>query len=193
MKINLSSAGLLTLLFTFYTPLIAQTGEWTDLMDQGLEGFNPIGGANWVIIDRVISASSGESNGYLVTPDAYDDFELLVEFYASKAQNSGIFIRCQDPQDVTAENCYEVNIYDFRTDQTYRTGGIVGLAPPLATVSAGEQWNTYLIRAEGDRLYVVLNGKVTVDTTDSELESGYIGLQWGSGILSFRNVRIREL
>ena len=58
---------------------------------------------------------------------------------------------------------------------------------------AGGQWNTYEIRAEGARLMVTLNGTQTVDMEDSTYADGPIALQYGLGVVKFRNVRIREL
>ena len=77
--------------------------------------------------------------------------------------NSGIFIRCQDPKNITATNAYEVNIYDKRPDQAYRTGGIVDVAKPMAMINTGGKWNTFDITAQGTKLIVVLNGTKSVD------------------------------
>jgi hypothetical protein len=110
-----------------------------------------------------------------------------------RSGDSGIFIRCSDPESVTDRNCYEVNIYDTRPDQTYRTGGIVHLPAPTSVINTGGQWNSYQITARGDRLIVVLNGTQTVDTRDSQFARGPFALQYGAGVVGFRNVRIRSL
>ena len=94
---------------------------------------------------------------------------------------------------IGATSCYEVNIYDQREDQTYRTGGIVNFAAPAVQIDAGGQWNTYEIRAEGTRLLVTLNGTVTVDIEDSTYSEGPFTLQYGSGVVKFRNVQIQRL
>ena len=57
--------------------------------------------------------------------------------------NSGIFIRCTDPQKITAVNAYEVNIFDKRPDPSYGTGAIVNVAKVSPMPRAGGQWNTY--------------------------------------------------
>jgi len=130
---------------------------------------------------------------YLWTEETYDDFILDLEFKVPERANSGIFIRCQDPMAITDTSCYEVNIYDTRADQTYRTGGIVNLVAPAEFVYTGGQWNRYQITANGNRLQVVLNGRNMVDIEDSQYASGPIGLQYGSGTVRFRNVRLRPL
>ncbi|MGD2047539.1 MAG: DUF1080 domain-containing protein, partial [Gemmatimonadota bacterium] len=138
-----------------------------------------------------VSATSG--SGYLVTERSYGDFELTLDFWVDEPANSGVFIRCSDPQSVTDTSCYEVNIYDTRPDQTYRTGGVVHIAAPSSVINTGGQWNSYRITARGSRLVVVLNGTQTVDTTDDQFSSGPIALQYGTGTVGFRNVRIRTL
>ena len=165
---------------------------WMTLFDGStLEGWNVLGDANWELADGAVQADSG--SGFLVTPKSYGDFVLTLEFWVDEPANSGIFIRCQDAESVRDNNSYEVNIYDTRADQTYRTGGIVHFAAPSAVINAGGQWNTYEIRAEGTRLTVTLNGTQTVDMEDSTYADGPIALQYGLGVVKFRNVRIREL
>ena len=169
-----------------------QGGEWTQLFDgSSLDGWRVLGDANWELADDAVSANSG--GGFLVSEESYGDFELRLEFWVDEPANSGIFIRCADPQNVNDRNAYEVNIYDTRADQTYRTGGIVRLAAPSAVIDAGGQWNTYEITAQGSRLIVILNGTQLVDTTDDQFSSGPIALQYGAGTVRFRNVQIRSL
>jgi hypothetical protein len=170
----------------------AQAGGFTTLFDgSSLDGWRVLGNANWELGEGAVSANSG--NGFLVSEESYGDFELSLEFWVDTPANSGIFIRCSDPQSVNDRNSYEVNIYDTRADQTYRTGGIVHLAAPSAVINSGGQWNIYQITARGSRLVVSLNGTQTVDTTDDQFTSGPIALQYGAGIVRFRNVRIRSL
>ncbi len=172
----------------------SQTGnEWTALFDGStLDGWNILGDANWEVADGAIQANSG-GNSFLVTPESYGDFQLTLEFWVDPDANSGIYIRCSDPQDVEATNCYEVNIFDKRPDQAYRTGGVVDVAPPSSIIETGGKWNTYDITARGERLTVILNGIQTVDVEHSGYTSGPIALQYGAGIVRFRNLQIRPL
>ncbi|MYI75786.1 MAG: DUF1080 domain-containing protein [Acidobacteria bacterium] len=167
-------------------------GGWTTLFDgSSLDGWNVLGDANWTLEDDAVRADSGR--GFLVTPQSYGDFELTLEFWVDEPANSGIFVRCADGQSVRDDNSYEVNIFDTRPDQTYRTGGIVHFAAPTSVIHTGGRWNSYEIRAEGTRLTVRLNGTQTVHMNDSTYASGPIALQYGAGVVKFRNVRIREL
>ncbi len=162
---------------------------------KGLENFNRIGEANWQASAEVIQADQSKTTfAYLVTKQKYANFRLKVEFWASADANSGIFLRCQDPQNITAENCYEANIFDQRPDPSYGTGGIVLIAKsPTPMPKAGGHWNTYDITAKGSRLTLILNGITTVDIEDSKLASGFVALQWGSGVIKFRRLEIEPL
>src|SRR2546425_8960184 len=92
--------------------VLAQRGPaWTVLFDgKNLDSFNQIGNANWKITDGVVEANMG--NGYLVSKATYADFEFKADFWVTDDANSGVFIRCENPNQVTAMNAYEVNIYD---------------------------------------------------------------------------------
>jgi hypothetical protein len=170
----------------------AQAAGWTTLFDgTSLNGWQIVGNANWQVGDGAVTATSG--SGFLVSPRPYTNFELSVEVWVDEPANSGVFFRCANPAVIADRNCYEANIYDTRPDQTYRTGGIVHYASPSAQIDAGGRWNTMVIRAEGTRLVVTLNGTQMVDTTNNLFASGPFALQYGAGTVRFRNVRVRDL
>lgn len=180
--------------FTAALPVGAQAqGGWTTLFDgKSLNGWNRVGDANWEIVEGAVQATKG-STSFLVTSGSYDNFQITLEFWASDDANSGVFIRCQDPKDITATNAYEVNIYDKRPDPAYRTGAIVDVAKPMVNLNAGGRWNTLDITAHGTKLIVIMNGMKTVDVDHKGHMRGPIALQYGAGTIRFRNVRIRTL
>ncbi|WP_309644196.1 DUF1080 domain-containing protein [Phenylobacterium sp.] len=158
-----------------------------------LDGWTPVGDANWGVRDRVISADAGGMS-FLVSRESYRDFELHAEIWVSPDANSGIFIRCSDPVGVTADNAYEVNVFDTRPDPTYGTGAIVNLAKVSPMPKAGGRWNTMDVTARGDSLTVVFNGRKTVDgARDPAHAEGPIALQYGAGVVKFRKIEIRAL
>jgi hypothetical protein len=185
--------GLLAIVIAgFHSAGVSAQEDFTVLFDgSNLDNFNPLGNANWELADGVVQADSG--SGFLVTKESYSDFHLTLDFWVDEPANSGIFVRCADPESVNDRNSYEVNIYDTRGDQTYRTGGIVHIAAPASVVMTGGQWNSYDIRVEGSRILVTLNGLPMVDVEDAQFAGGPIALQYGLGVVKFRNVRIREL
>jgi hypothetical protein len=178
----------------------AQSSDgWTVLFDgKSLDAFNPIGDANWRIEDGAVVADKG--TGFLVTKQPYGDFQLRAEFWADEDANSGIYIRCSDPQKITAENCYEVNIFDKRPDPLYGTGAIVGLAKVEPMPKAAGKWNVYEVTAKGPEFTVILNGQKTVDgAKDAKFARGPIALQNApgvvkdKGVIKFRKVEIKPL
>jgi hypothetical protein len=175
------------------TPPVADDGSLQLLDGTSLDFWTIVGDANWRLEDNSATADQSTVNSYLVSKGSYGNFELDLEFWVNSEANSGVFLRCQDPGTIDESSCYEVNIYDTRPDQTYRTGGIVNLAEPAQFVYTGGQWNRYQIRAEGAHLQVTLNGKQMIDIEDSKLATGHIALQYGSGTVRFRNVRLRPL
>ena len=163
-----------------------------------MNGWNPIGTANWKVEDGALFADNG--NGFLVSKDSYTDFQLRAEFWIEDKTNSGVFIRCTDPNSVSGKTSYEVNIWDTRPEPKYGTGAIVDVAAVDPMPHAGGKWNVYEITAKGDTFTVVLNGQKTVDgAKSSKFASGRIALQHGkgvadeSGVVKFRKVEIKPL
>ena len=193
------TAGLLVIAFsvTGCGHFLPQQG-WVTLFDgtsAGLANWDRLGGANWRLEDGAVVADKSSTKGasFLVSKNAYKDFELRVEFWSSNDANSGIFMRCKDPKAITDRTCYEANIYDTRPDPSYGTGAIVHRAVVNPMPKAGGKWNVYEITAIGPEVTVALNGAVTVHMRDSELPSGPIALQYGSGVVKFRKVQIKAL
>ena len=171
---------------------VSAQGAWVTLLDgKSLKGWDVIGNANWSVADGAVQANMG--NGYLVSPMSYTDFEITAEFWVTDDANSGVFIRCEDPKTINAMNAYEVNIFDKRPDQAYRTGAIVDVAKPMAMVNTGGKWNTIDITARGAKMTVLINGMKMVDVDDAKHARGPIALQYGAGTVKFRNVRVRTL
>ena len=164
----------------------------TTLFDgSSLDGWTMTGDSNWHIVEDYVEANSG--GGHLVSAMPYGDFRLTAAVWVDADANSGIFIRCSDPADIGADKCYEVNIFDKRPDPKYRTGAIVDVAEPAVQIDAGGNWNTYEIVAQGSHLVITLNGMKTVDVMDTKFASGPFTLQYGAGIVRFKNIQITPL
>ena len=169
-------------------------GPWRTVFDgRSLKGWTPLGGANWALKDGVAQADNG-AMGFLVSDDDFGDVEIRAEFWVSEDANSGIFIRCTDPREITATNAYEVNIFDTRPDPTYGTGAIVGVAKVAGPYKTGGRWNVMEIKAIGDRFTVAVNGQRTVaGVQDTRHPRGRIALQYGAGVVKFRKVQVRAI
>jgi hypothetical protein len=203
-KTVLLLVGLAGLAYSHETWAQSEAG-WVVLFDgKSLDHWNKIGDANWRIEDGAVVADKG--NGFLVSKTTYGDFLLRAEFWVDDDANSGIFIRCTDPEKVTGNNAYEVNIWDRRPDPSYGTGAIVNVAKVSPMPKAAGKWNVYEIVAKGSTFTVTLNGQKTVDgAQDSKFASGRIALQHGFGLkddkgvandrgaVKFRKVEIKAL
>jgi hypothetical protein len=202
-RLSIVTIGLLIVGLTAFgcASTSTQSGEgWITLIDGtgGLDNWNRVGDANWRAQDGAIVADKGKG-GYLVSKSPYRDFHLRAEFWAEHNTNSGIFIRCAEPANITAATCYEVNIYDARPDPSYGTGGIVDVAKIAPMPKAAGKWNTYEITAQGSHLIVVLNGAKTVDVHNTKHAQGPFALQFGNlpkdpgGAIKWRKVQIKPL
>ena len=172
----------------------AQSSDgFTDLIDGvSLSGWNIIGSANWVIGNGIVEGN--KPNGFLVSAKTYKNFIIKAEFYAEPSTNSGIFIRCQDPNKVSQSTCYEINIWDTRPEQAYATGAIVDVAKVDPVPKAGGRWNTMEIIANGSNFKLMMNGVVTVaNGQDSKYSEGPIALQSAGGVIKFRKLQIKPL
>jgi Domain of Unknown Function (DUF1080) len=146
--------------------------------------------------DGVLSADKldGKDIAYLVSKVPYKDFQIYAEFWVDEEANSGIFIRCEKSGSIDGKSCYEVNVFDKRPDPSYGTGAIVDTAKVDPMPHAAGKWNTYEITAQGPHLVAILNGQKTADVQDSKhLNAGPIALQYGSGVVKFRLVKIKAL
>jgi len=90
-------------------------------------------------------------------------------------------------------------------DSRYKTGAIYEVAPAIrwaANVASPDgpnlgdrYWNIYEISARGRNIRVVLNGKLVcqADIPTSKNLKGFLGLQFHTGRLQFRNLRLRRI
>jgi hypothetical protein len=176
---------------------------WVTLIDgdKGLDNWAQVGDANWRAEAGAIVADKGKA-GFLVSKQSYKDFMIRAEFWAATDTNSGIFVRATDRKTITADNAYEVNIWDIRPDPKYGTGGIVNFAavpvPPVHL--AGGRWNTFEIEARGSKLTVKFNGSVSATMDNGKFAEGPFALQFGAGVqgvtggpIKWRKVQIKAL
>ncbi len=174
-------------------PLSAKQIEngWIALFDgHSLFGWRAESDANWRVEDGMIRVDSGQL-GLLRTTSQFDDFQLRIEFQAGRSTNSGIFIRTSPKPTNPAVDCYEINIAP--PENAFPTASIVARVKSKKAKTASEfQWME--ITASAGRIQVSLNDQLLTDYTDDRpLGRGFIGLQFNSGPISFRNVWLRPL
>lgn len=145
------------------------------------------------------------NNEFLCTTKSYSDFVFRAKFkVAGERVNAGIQFRSE-----RIPNNHEVigyqadigqNYWGALYDESRRKKVLVSPdAEALAKVLKRDDWNEYVIRAEGKRIRLTLNGHQTVDYTEADetiKQSGVICLQIHSGPPSearYKDISIEEL
>ena len=101
-RLSTIAAGLLigAAAFQYADVASGQSDGWITLLDSSNKGdWGEVGTANWEMKDGAMTADklNGKDLGYLVTKNAYKDFQIRAEFWVDTEANSGIFIRCEKP------------------------------------------------------------------------------------------------
>lgn len=160
----------------------------------------------WKVEDGMIVGDSPgiKQNEFLATRKTYGDFELSLEFKMRDGQgNSGVQFRSKREEGTSAVIGYQADLgqqyWGCLYDEHRRNKVLVQAPAELADVLKKGEWNTYVIRAQGDHVTLTLNGLKTVDYREPDekiARSGIIALQIHSGPamrMEFRNIRLREL
>lgn len=175
--------------------------------------------AGWRFDPATRELTRAAAAGDLITRAQWDDFELELEWKVGPRGNSGIFYRANEGTPRIYENATEYQILDNTAHPDGRNTGTstaanYALYPPSADVTrpVGE-WNHSRIVALGAHVEHWLNGTKVVEyrlwsadwkakvqaskfaqwPTYGLAERGHIGLQDHGDVVSFRNIRIREL
>jgi len=182
----------------------------------------------WSVRDGAITGQTTEQNKtpgntFLIWRDGnVDNFELRLSFKIVGG-NSGIQYRSKDlgnwvvggyQGDFEAGETYSGILYEERgrgilAERGEKTvineGGkkqkiaSLGDTKDIQTAIKKEDWNEYVILAEGNQLTHIINGRVTAQVTDNDTKnramSGILALQLHAGpamTVQFKNIRIRR-
>lgn len=186
--------------------------------------------ANWIIEDDAMKVftAEGKNPGQMAGGDIlyiqkqFADFELSIDWKASKMANSGIFYNVKErPGQPIYYSAPEVQVLDNvdATDNkidSHLAGSLYDILPAdPKTVNPAGEWNTIIIRMEKGKVTHIQNGVKVVEYTlwtpewdnyvaNSKFKDfpgwqegipreGYIGLQDHGYPVWFRNIKIREL
>jgi len=186
-----------------------QAEDWTPLFDgtsfEGWEGNYHyfrieeeaiVGGMTYAAIPR---------NQFLATEKTYQNFELRLQFkLVGKNTNAGVQIRTRRIPKHHEVIGYQADLGQHYTgclyDESRRRKILAGPSKEaLAKVLKEGEWNDYVIRCEGKRVQLWINGLQTVDYTEEDPsieQDGIIALQIHSGPpgeVWYRKLQIREL
>jgi hypothetical protein len=195
----------LTLLFAHAASALADEG-FKPLFDgrtlTGWKGDEKL----WSVADGAIVGTTDDAtlthNSFLATEKTYKNFVLKLKFKLRNG-NSGIQYRSKSHPDHVVKG-YQADIAEnMFMGILYEEGGrgiLVNVKPAeVAEHVKKDDWNEYVITADGPHITQVLNGFTTVDYTEKSAEGatdGIIALQLHVGPkmrVWFKDIEIREL
>ncbi|WP_339908077.1 DUF1080 domain-containing protein [Symmachiella dynata] len=160
----------------------------------------------WKVRDGMIVGDSPgiRQNEFLATKKQYGDFELRLEFKLHGGSgNSGVQFRTRRVPESSEVEGYQADIgenyWGCLYDEHRRRKVLAQAAPELKDVLKKDDWNEYVIRAQGNHIVLKINGVTTVDYHEKDPQiarSGIIAVQVHSGPplrVDFRKLRICEL
>ena len=171
---------------------------------KNLDGWVIESGGKFSVEDGKILVNRGV--GWLRSEKTFADFTLIMEFrFLEEGANSGVFIRTLAPSR-NDENGWPVSGYQVQcrdaVDGQSPLGSMINYGGPEsedvvdvetlkneAYKPTGE-WHRYVIHCEGDRMTVILNGKVITRSTGIMNSPGHIGIQAEHGLLEFRRIDV---
>lgn len=204
-------------------PSAVATGGWRTLFDgktlSAWRGYksNDLP-AGWRVVDGIIVKEKEADD--IMTRDQFANFEFDLDWKIAKGGNSGVFYRGTEEYDHIYWSAPEyqllddANAPDGKNRLTSAAAAYALYAPPAGVVKPADEWNTTRIIVNGAHVEHWLNGQKVVEyelwspdwkakVAASKFSAypnyglakrGYIGIQGDHpGMLSLRNIRIREL
>ena len=168
----------------------------------------------WRVQGGVLIGSGPAASHLYSVRDDYKDFHLRVEARINDGGNSGVYFRSAfgpiwPSINPTWPDGYEAQINSTHWNQQDRTGSLRGGPDGVPVVMVRDspvplrQWFDLYVIADGNRVVVMVNGRVTVEYIDENrlYTSGHIVLQSSSAmmqtdpqtVVEFRNIEIKEL
>jgi len=206
----------LTLLLLVQIAPAFETGKAKILFDgktlQGWEGNEKV----WRIQNGVITGGSFENNPkneFLTYKSIFKNFILELDYKLvckDGDPNAGIQFRSKRIENPPNEMFgFQADIGSYKKgnlisgslyDESRRKKFLVQSDPKLIKeIEKLEDWNTYKIHANGNKIELYLNGKKTCDYTETDTTvetAGFIGLQIhgnSKAEVYYRNIKIQEL
>jgi hypothetical protein len=201
---------------------------------QNFDGWRQCNGsampANWVIEDDAMKVftgagkqpGQGADGDILFSGKKFKNFELTIDWKASKMANSGIFYNVREvpgkPIYYAAPEIQVLDNVDASDNKvaSHLAGSLYDILPAdPKTVNPAGSWNTIVVRVQDGKVTHTQNGVKVVEYTlwtpewdamvakskfkdfpgwtEGISKDGYIGLQDHGYTIWFRNIKIREL
>jgi len=194
-------------------PLVVTPTETINLFDrESLEGWtsdlnDQAAMTDVFSVEDGVLKDAGRPAGVIRTIRAYRDYEVEVQWrWPNQGGNSGLLLHCSEPRRMGPwPTSLEVQLGSGNAGDFWRIGLGVSVSDEqttqgrrtLNTTDDSEndigEWNTMVVRCEGDRLTVLVNGEKVNEGWDIEADHGAICLQAEGTPIEFRKVELRPL
>ena len=172
----------------------------------------------WQVNNGTLQLTEKEG-GDILTKKKYQNFDLRLDWNIATAGNSGIFIMADEIGEKIYSHAIEVQILDNERHHdnkipSHLSGSIYDMiASPIDSHRPAQQWNQVRILLENKSLKVWQNNVMTTDIVIGSAQwknllakskfkdwpgfgltdVGHIGLQDHGDVVSFKNIKIKEL
>lgn len=185
---------------------------WTQVRDDGATG----GESVWNVVDGVL-VSNPAANGYMVSDQAFQDFELVLDWRWASADavgDGGVLMRIVGEPQKVMPKCIESQMSPggLGDIQAYRGATLEGDGDRFMEMNGGEglgdfigvektddmeneagQWNRHEVIVKGGTIEVKVNGEVVNSASGLESVAGRVGLQSVGGSIQIDYIQITPL
>ncbi|MBB3058898.1 3-keto-disaccharide hydrolase [Mucilaginibacter gotjawali] len=187
----------------------------------GWHSYLKTGAGAWKVVDGALQLDpKAPDQGDLVTDKEYENYELSLAWKIAEGGNSGIIFGVhEDPSlDATYLSGIEMQVLDDQKAEdnklaTHRAGALYDMKAPAYPAKPAGNWNKVTIKKLNGHLTFWLNGKKVIDTQIGSAEwqeminkskfktwkdfaaypKGHIALQDHGAVVSFKDIKIKEL
>lgn len=202
--------------------LMAQTTSLFDgKTTNGWHSYLKTGPGAWSVADGTLTLNpKAPDQGDLLTDKEYENYELSLQWKIAEGGNSGIIIGVHEDAafNATYLTGIEMQILDDKNAEdnkkaTHLAGSLYDMRAPAHPAKAAGEWNKVVIRKLNGHLTFWLNGNKVIDTqigspdwqemlNNSKFKTwtgfaaypkGHIALQDHGAVVSFKDIKIKEL
>jgi hypothetical protein len=201
--------------------VMAQTSLFDGKTTNGWHSYLKTGPGAWSVVDGALQLDpKAKDQGDLVTNKEYENYELSLEWKIAEGGNSGIIFGVhEDPSfDQTYLTGIEMQVLDDakaedRTQPTHRAGALYDMREAAHPAKPAGEWNKVTIRKLHGHITFWLNGQKVIETQIGSADwnemlnkskfktwkgfaaypKGHIALQDHGAVVSFRDIKIKEL
>ncbi len=172
----------ITLVAAGVAPLHAADDDgFVSLFDgKSLDGWKVAENPDSVTIDDGAILTHGEKAHVFYVGDGdapkFDDFELQLDIKAAKNSNGGVYIHTTYQEKDWPAQGYEVQVNNTHKDER-KGGGLYAVQDNAEAPGKDDEWMHYVIRVEGQRITVSIDGKQLVDYTEKKGDKRRDGME----------------